>query len=246
MDDLENIRTRLERQGLGVALNHLRQAESALARREWESSNAQIRSFLEALFNDVARIRLGSVETGGAARKLLEREGILRERQARLVQQFLDTAGGEGSHAGTSGEDDARGRFLAGLGIAYLGLALIPEIRRVEDVIVGELEAPAGARLPRDTEIHTSCPTCGEQQTLAEAEARRDCDDTIYICRNGCQPIVVVSAPGDSPWPGRGYRLGERVVRNARDLYLPVLGTGREVLLPASPAALMKHRSSAT
>ena len=125
-EELASIKARLQQQGFGTALNHLNQAESAFNRREWESANAQIRSCLEAVFDGVAGARLHTTETGGAARKKLAEKGLLPKYEARLVQHFMDVAGGAGSHAGRSNEDEARGRFLAGLGICYIGLSLMP------------------------------------------------------------------------------------------------------------------------
>lgn len=124
-EELTTIKARLQQQDFDTALNHLNQAESAFNRREWESANAQIRSCLEAVFNKVAAVRLQSTKTGGAARKELEEKGMLPKYEARLVQHFIEVAGGAGSHAGRSNEDEARGRFLAGLGICYIGLSLI-------------------------------------------------------------------------------------------------------------------------
>jgi hypothetical protein len=49
------------------ALNHLDQAESAFDRPEWELANAQIRSCIEGVFDKVAKARLQSKKTGGAA-----------------------------------------------------------------------------------------------------------------------------------------------------------------------------------
>jgi hypothetical protein len=240
MDEPSTLKSRMQRQGLTVALNHLDQAESSLGRGEWESANGQVRACLEALFDAVARIRLGSSKTGGAARKELQTSNILAEREGKLVQTFIDVAGGAGAHAGTSTEDEARGRFLAGLGICYLGLALIPEVIRVQDVLAAKLTAPPGRSLPTDAEIRARCPTCGEEQFLSEAPVARDNQDTVYTCRNGCQPIVVIGSPGDSPWPGRGYNIGGHVVRNACDLILAPASRGGQVLIPASPAALKK------
>ncbi len=240
--ELGTIKARLRRQGLDVALNHLDLAESALTRREWESANGQIRSFLEALFNSIVVIRLSSDKTGGEGRRELESRGILGEREAKLVQQFMGVAGAAGSHPGRSNEDEAKGRFLVGLGIAYLGLSLIPELRRVEDIVVAKLQAPSGAKLPSDAEMRTECPTCGETQTLGDADVRRDGSETVYWCRNGCQIMVVVSTPENVAWQGRGYRLGDFVIRNARDLFLPLIGVDGEVRIPASPAALMREK----
>jgi hypothetical protein len=238
--ELENLINRLERQDMSEAANHLTQAKSALDRSEWESANAQVRAGLESLFDRVAAVRLDSRSTGGQARQELERAGILRPREARLVQEFMAVAGGAGSHAGVSNADEAHGRFLAGIGITYLGLALIAELVRVEDVLVGQLKAPSGGSLPTDKQIRTSCPTCGTGQTLDNATISRSEQDTVYTCVNGCQIIVVVGEPGVSPWPGRGFRLGPHVIRNAQDMYLTIDG-GREILVPASRAALMRQ-----
>ena len=235
---------RLRRQGLDEAARHMDQAWSALQRSEWEGANAQTRSSLESLFNRVAALRLRTNSRDGKARKELEEKGILRKQEARLVQDFIDVAGGAGSHAGVSNSDEARGRLLAAAGIAYIGLALIPDLVRVEDVISERLEAAPGTRLPVDAEIDARCPTCGETQKLAEATLTRDGDDTVYECKNGCQPIVVVSPPDAIAWPGRGYRIGDLVIRNASELSLPMRGEEgiRGVLkIPASPAALMKN-----
>lgn len=234
--DLLEIKRRLRRHDCTVAENHLDQAASALTRSEWESATAQVRSALEALFDRVAEIRLQTRKHAGAARKELEAQGLLSEKQGRLVQAFMDYAGAGGSHAGASSADEAHGRYLAGLGLILIGLNLLPELVRVEEVFA-VLKPPPG-----DDQITTSCRTCGTVQKLTDCEVRRDGADTVYVRRNGCQVIVVVSVPGDSPWPGRGYRLGDHVIRNASDLFLTIPGTPTQVLIPASPAALMKAR----
>jgi hypothetical protein len=238
----QNLIERLTRQGLNETAKHFSQAKSAFDRSEWESANSQVRSALESLFNSVAGLRLNTSKTGGAARQELENTGLLRAREARLLQEFMAVAGGAGSHAGVSNADESLGRLLAGIGVAYIGLALIPELARVEDVLVGQLKAPPGTRLPTDQEAYTTCPTCSTQQTLSQAQIVREGKETVYSCQHGCQAIVVVGEPGDVPWEGRGYRLGGHVIRNAKDLHLPVIGTGNEVLIPASKAALMKRR----
>jgi hypothetical protein len=205
MDELQTVKARLQRQGLTASHNHLYQAESALQRREWESAISQVRACLEALFDEVAKIRLGSQKTGGAARKELQQEGILKERVAKLVQTFIDVAGGAGSHAGSSSEDESRGRLLAGLGICYFGLEMIPEVTLFQDVLRAKIRVPAGRSLPTDAEIQIVCPTCEQEQTLGEAGVRRDGQDTVYECRNGCQAVLVIGKPGNSPWPTGGY-----------------------------------------
>ncbi len=239
MVDLDDIKRRLRRHDCTVAENHLAQAASALARNEWESASAQVRAALEALFDRVAEIRLKTTKRAGAARKDLEVKGLLSAKQGRLVQSFIDYAGAGGSHAGASSSDEAHGRFLAALGLMLIALDLLPELVRVEDVFA-KLKPP-----PADDQVTTSCRTCGTAQKLTECEVRRDGSDTVYVCRNGCQVLVVVGAPGDSPWPGRGYRLGDHVIRNAGDLFLALPGATAQVLIPASPAALMKTRPAA-
>lgn len=238
----ESLLERLHRQDFAEAIRHFELSKSALDRSEWESANAQVRAALEALFNEVAALRLNTKKRGGEARSALEAASLLRDREARLVQEFIAVAGGAGAHAGVSNADESLGRFLAGLGIAFLALSLVPELVRVEDVLVGQLTAPHGARLPTDQEINTSCPTCGTKQTLSQAIMSRQGKETVYTCTNGCQQIVVVGEPGEVAWEGRGYRLGPHVIRNANDIFLPIIGTERDVLIPASKAALMKGR----
>ncbi len=237
-----HIQARLKLHGLDVALRHFDQAEEAFSRRNWESANAQFRTFLEALFDGIAAIRLKVNLAGGDARKELQAQGVLTERQGKFLQAFMDLAGERGSHAGISSSEEAESRRLVTFGMAKLGLLLLPELVRVEDVLATQLRARAGTKMARDSEILTSCPTCKETQNLGQAEVRRDGEETVYRCKNGCQTIVVIGLPGDSPWPGRGYRLGSRVVRNASDLRIPVIGVEGGLLIPASPSALMKKQ----
>lgn len=114
-------------------------------------------------------------------------------------------------------------------------------------VCVEEVFNNAGIKNPNgpnfsDADFETKCPTCKAKQRLSEAALSLDGDDTIYTCRNGCQPIVVISRPGIVVWPGRGYRLGSHVVRNASDIVISISNVANRVLVPASPAALMKNR----
>lgn len=120
-------------------------------------------------------------------------------------------------------------------GIAYA-------ILRAEEVFKN-----AGIRGPNevpysDANFQTECPTCKSRQHLSEAPITLDSDDTVYSCKNGCQPIAVISRPGIVAWPGRGYRLGTHVIRNAADIIFAVAGMAVPVLIPASQAALMKAR----
>jgi hypothetical protein len=236
MIDVADIIRRLTREGATTTIEHLRQAEAALKRSEWESASAQVRSTVEALFDHAAAVILKTLEHGGAARQELARAGHLSPRKAKLIQAFMEYAGQGGAHAGSSTPDEARGRFIAGLGLVLLGLDLLPELTLAQDAMAVLTHAP------KDSALRTSCPTCGAEQLLSECLVRRDESDTVYECKNGCQVIVVVSATGDSPWPGRGWSIGNHVIRNARDIHIAVSVGGPTVLISASPSALMKHR----
>jgi hypothetical protein len=95
----------------------------------------------------------------------------------------------------------------------------------------------------KDSIIETSCPTCGTTQFLSEAPISLRGDETIYECKNGCQIILVIGRPRTQAWQGRGYRLKDFVIRNARDLFLRLNPQGPAVLIPASPSALIKPQS---
>ncbi len=101
-----------------------------------------------------------------------------------------------------------------------------------------------GDRPFRDSDMNTECPACGTKQNLSEATLSLDGDDTIYSCKNGCQPLAVISRPGMVAWPGRGFRLQDYVVRNIRDIVIKTESMGAPLLIPASKAALMKVRPS--
>jgi hypothetical protein len=108
-------------------------------------------------------------------------------------------------------------------------------VKRVQEVLAS-LRPP-----PTDAEIVTACPTCKATETLDDCTRREQNDETIYECKRGCQVLVVVSKPGLVPWPGRGYRIGDWVIRNVADLFISVKGSTSTVLIPASPAALAEH-----
>jgi len=117
------------------------------------------------------------------------------------------------------------------------------DVVRVEDVFAAQLHTSMGSFLPRDCDITTKCPTCAHVQTLQDAEVFLDGEETIYLCKNGCQPIVVVGPLGNSPWPERSYRLGQHVIVNAQDLFFNVSNPAGVIVIPGSLAALMKTRS---
>ena len=93
-----------------------------------------------------------------------------------------------------------------------------------------------------DANFLTECPTCKTKQYLSDAPISLDGEETLYTCKNGCQPIVVISRPGLVAWPGRGYRVGTHVIRNASDIIISTTGMAYPIFIPASKAALMKTR----
>ena len=101
-----------------------------------------------------------------------------------------------------------------------------------------------GSQPYRDKDMVTECPACSESQNLTEATISLDHDNTIYTCKNGCQPLVVISRPGKVAWPGRGYRLKDYVIRNIRDITIKTEGMRMPFVINASKAALMKTRPS--
>lgn len=116
------------------------------------------------------------------------------------------------------------------------------EIVRAEEVFKKQNLRPKGGKDIRDSDMETECNTCGSRQHLSEAPVSLDGEDTVYTCKNGCHPIVVISRPGIVAWPGRGYRLGNYMIRNSQDISISVGESYRKVLIPKSEAALMKKR----
>ncbi len=117
----------------------------------------------------------------------------------------------------------------------------------IKAIIVSAEEAfeKAGIQLPsgqkvKDAMMKTSCPACGEEQLLSEGRIHLVGDETAHECKNGCQIIAVVGKPGIEARQGRGYRLKDYVIRNTRDIIFNINPNGPSVLIPASPAALMK------
>jgi hypothetical protein len=90
-----------------------------------------------------------------------------------------------------------------------------------------------------ESDCWTSCPTCGQVQAASLAGVdRSESLVTTYICTKGCGPILIISTPGVVPWEGRGYRVGDWMIRNPTDLFFRPRGAERDVLIPASLAAL--------
>jgi hypothetical protein len=91
-----------------------------------------------------------------------------------------------------------------------------------------------------DTQFDTECPACGTRTTLAFLPVSVAGNETIYSCARGCMRLVVVGRVGPDKWDGRGYRLGDYVVRNVRDIHVHIHDGRATLLIPASPEALVK------
>lgn len=118
------------------------------------------------------------------------------------------------------------------------------EIIRVEEVFAKQKLGQNGGRPILDSDMRTTCPACATEQLLSDAVLSLDGDETVYTCKHGCQPLVVVGRPGVVAWPGRGYRLGDHVIRNVRDVFVKTEDMAKTLVLDAREAALMKRRVS--
>lgn len=128
---------------------------------------------------------------------------------------------------------------------AYNALHEIPHVLvRAEDILPRQALSDSKGRPIRDADMKTMCPSCGVAQLLSEAALSQVEGETIYTCKNGCQPIVVIGRPGTVAWPGRGFRLGEHVIRNVREIEIQSEDMPQAVSLPAREAALMSRRPS--
>ncbi|ENY76575.1 hypothetical protein C206_16340 [Pseudomonas putida TRO1] len=123
---------------------------------------------------------------------------------------------------------------------------IVYEIFRVQDEFAAtDLKSPSGNPI-LDSDLRTTCPACHTEQLLSQATIALDEADTVYTCKNGCMPLVVVSRPGLSPWPGRGYVLSpNHAIRNVRDITIKTPDMAVTTVINASSAALMKKRPEA-
>jgi RNase P subunit RPR2 len=115
-------------------------------------------------------------------------------------------------------------------------------IVQLEDVFKKQSIGTKGQIPIKDKHCKTVCPNCRTEQTLSESTISLDNDETIYTCKNGCQPLLVIGRPGIVAWPGRGYRLGADVIRNAQDIIVKTEEMKVPMVLSAMTAALMKKK----
>ena len=116
--------------GFTVAHDHFDQAMDNAARGNWEAANSQVRSFLEALCDSVAKcLHDGGDEAPkrGEARKFLADQGFLNENESELLKWFFKVLSGEGAHPGTSSEDDCHRRRLMAVALANYYLDRLDE-----------------------------------------------------------------------------------------------------------------------
>jgi hypothetical protein len=111
----------------------------------------------------------------------------------------------------------------------------MPLVSEVLNVKATEGHPPA-----KESEFWTSCPGCGVTMRLHRAVVDTTPMEVTYACANqDCRrALLVVSTPGVIEWEGRGYRVGEWMIRNTQDLFYLPLGAAVPVKFPASPQAL--------
>lgn len=122
-----HIRDRLEQKlldlGWFVPLQHLQDARENYAEERWAAANASIRSFLQAIFDNIAEAMSNfpkeGLVPGGARRQFLETIGFLTKEEAELVRALFKILATKGSHPGLSDESDCSSRILMSIGIAW-------------------------------------------------------------------------------------------------------------------------------
>jgi hypothetical protein len=115
--------------GWETAAAHYAQAVRALSAGDWESANAQIRSFLEAFIPDAAATILGTVPRSDPVASLqdLKGRGALFDGEFDFARGLWKLANPRGSHAGLSDRDEAQFRMLSATAYARFLLSRLPE-----------------------------------------------------------------------------------------------------------------------
>jgi hypothetical protein len=118
----DEVQQLLKQFGFNTPLEHLGQGIEAHARGDWAAANAQFRTFLEGLFDDIARHSEGADKTAPLTsenrRALLAKIGFLAEDRNEWTQDGKNYINGlfkmlhtEGSHPGLSDEDHSTFRL---------------------------------------------------------------------------------------------------------------------------------------
>jgi hypothetical protein len=108
-------------------------------------------------------------------------------------------------------------------------------------LVSGVLNAKAtkGSPIAREMDMWTDCLGCGTTIRLHKAKVdQTDPLETTYRCPECDEVILIVGTPGVVPWEGRGWRMGDWVIRNPRDLHYQGPKIGAPVLMSARPHAL--------
>lgn len=232
---------RLNAQGLTGASQALLAARMAHERSEWALAMTETRRALDVLFVEVARLRGQAVRDSVAAIAGLRAAGHLSPAEADLADALLRLTDEPAARRATANADAAYGRLIAGLAMVWTALAHASEMHRLEDVLVGHLLAPPGGRLPTDRDIYTTCASCNTRQTLSQAQVSREGRETVYRCMFGCQPIAVVGPPAETSLGAQGFRLGDYMISNEQDIFLPIVGSGTALRIPAVRPALTRN-----
>lgn len=90
-----------------------------------------------------------------------------------------------------------------------------------------------GAPPITDAEIETDCEQCARAVSLGSCRTEQTGQGMLYRCSSCPETVLIVQdfVPGSATWPGRGFRLGQWVLRNIAPLRF------RGILMPASPNA---------
>jgi hypothetical protein len=96
---------------------------------------------------------------------------------------------------------------------------------------------PAGQPAMTDAAFATTCRGCGKQLTLAACEVEQAVETT-YKCPQCHATMLIIGAvnANGKPWPGRGFRIQDFVIRNDTDLF--VAGSSGVLHIERSPHAL--------
>lgn len=113
----------------------------------------------------------------------------------------------------------------------------MPEQTTIRAADVLNQTMPKGVSALTDSEVLAACEKCQGLVALDSCSVQSG-RETAYNCRQCGQTLLIIGAknPDGRPWPGRGYRIGDFVLRNAVDLLY------RGIRLNRSPAALAKER----
>lgn len=231
---------RLRERGLGDVGQAFVAARLAHERSEWALAMAETRRGLDRLLIEVARQRGFEASDADTAVNRLRDAAVLSAGEADLAAALLRLSAEPAARRETVNADAAYGRLVAALALVWTALAHVPELHRLEDILIGHLLAPPGGRLPTDREIYTTCASCSTRQTLSQAQVGREGRSTVYRCMFGCQPLAVVGPPTRDPWGGQGFRLGDYLISNEQDIFLPIVGSGTALRIPAMRPALSR------